>query len=160
MWIELPNFWIAVINIIGIPLCHLAIAWASTCLPAGMFVRPLPPKPTHDSAGYENFFHEKLFLVRYWKNLLPDAAPWFKGFAKGKLESTDHNYLQTFVCETRRGELSHWIQILAISLFIIWTPSPASSIIIIYAILANAPCIINLRYTRLRIIALIHKKYT
>jgi glycosyl-4,4'-diaponeurosporenoate acyltransferase len=160
MWIELPNFWIAVINIIGIPLCHLAIAWASTCLPAGMFVRPLPPKSTHDSAGYENFFHEKLFLVRYWKNLLPDAAPWFKGFAKGKLESTDHDYLQTFVCETRRGELSHWIQILAISLFIIWTPSPASSIIIIYAILANAPCIINLRYTRLRIIALIHKKYT
>ena len=160
MWIELPNFWIAVINIIGIPLCHLAIAWASTYLPAGMFVRPLPPKRAHDSAGCENFFHEKLFLVRYWKNLLPDAAPWFKGFAKGKLESTDHDYLQTFVCETRRGELSHWIQILVISLFIIWTPSPASSIIIIYAILANAPCIINLRYTRLRIIALIHKKYT
>lgn len=154
MWIELPNIWIALINIIGIPACHLGIAWLCTNLPAHFFERP-------NRTGVDfSFIYEKLFLVRYWKALLPDAAPWFNGFPKGKLESTDHEYLQTFVSETRRGELSHWIQIIAINLFIIWTPSPASIIIIIYAFLANAPCIINLRYTRQRIISLIHKKYT
>lgn len=155
MWIDLPNAWIAVINIIGIPLCHLAIAWLSTCLPDQLFQRPLPLKPRQGGTCYEKLLH-----VRRWKKLLPDAAPWFKGFAKGKLESTELQYLQTFIRETRRGEFSHWLQMPCIGLFIIWTPYPWSLIILVYAVLSNAPCIINLRYTRLRITALIHQKYS
>lgn len=153
MWIELSNTWILVINVTGIPLCHLLIAWLSTCLPASMFARPLPENPRPPGPGYE-----RIWRVRQWKHLLPDAAPWFKGFAKGSLQSTDQRYLETFALETRRGEFSHWVQILCISLFIIWTPQPASFIIVTYAIASNAPCIINLRYTRLRILFLIHRK--
>lgn len=155
MWINLPNVWIAVINIIGIPLCHLALAWWSTRLPDQLFKRPLPLNNHQGSTRYEKLLH-----VRRWKKLLPDAAPWFKGFAKGKLESTELQYLQTFIGETRRGELSHWLQMAALSLFIIWTPYPWSLIILVYAVLSNAPCIINLRYIRLRITTLIHKKYS
>lgn len=155
MWIDLPNTWIAVINILGIPLCHLAIAWLSTLLPDHLFQRPLPC-----SCKPNGFYYKHLLRVRQWKNLLPDAAPWFRGFAKGKLQSTEPTYLRTFINETRRGEFSHWLQMVCIAFFIIWTPNPWSLIILIYAILSNAPCIINLRYTRLRITALILKKYS
>lgn len=155
MWIDLPNIWIAVINILGIPLCHLAIAWLSTRLPGQIFERPLPI-----SCKPKAFYYRELLRVRQWKNLLPDAAPWFRGFAKGKLQSTESSYLRTFITETRRGEFSHWLQMACIGLFIIWTPYPWSIIILIYAILSNTPCIINLRYTRLRITALILKKYS
>ena len=157
MWIELPNIWIAVINILGTPLCHLGIAWLSTCLPASLFQKESPSAslPVKKS----NFLYEKILLVRLWKHLLPDAAPWFKGFPKGSLESTDRAYLESFVSETRRGEYSHWLQTIMIILFVVWTPYPACIIIIIYAIFSNAPCIINLRYTRLRILSLIDKKY-
>jgi len=157
MWIELTNSWIALINIIGIPTCHLGIAWLCTRLPASLFEKPHHQDSHHDR-GPDSVIYEKLFLVRYWKSLLPDAAPWFNGFAKGPLSSTKIDYLQSFVTETRRGEFSHWLQMLAISLFIIWTPHPWLFIILIYAILSNAPCIINLRYTRLRILSLIDKK--
>ncbi len=152
MWIELPNLWIALINIIGIPTCHLSIAWLCTRLPARYFEKQ------KQASNSNSLIYEKIFLVRYWKSLLPDAAPWFNGFAKGSLSSTKIDYLQSFVTETRRGEFSHWVQMLAISLFIIWTPPPAHFIIIIYAVFSNAPCIINLRYTRLRILSLIGKK--
>lgn len=154
MWIELPNLWIALVNIMGIPLCHIMISWLATCLPATIFERSATPLP---SSG--NLWYDTIWQVRRWKHYLPDAAPWFKGFAKGSLQSTDYHYLKTFALETRRGEFSHWIQLLVISLFIIWTPSPASFIIIFYAIISNAPCIINLRYTRLRINSLIHRKH-
>ncbi len=155
MWIDLPNIWIAVINILGIPLCHLGIAWLSTCLPERLF-----HKETPDTSHQNGLLYEKLFLVRRWKHLLPDAAPWFKGFPKGSLDSTDHTYLKSFVSETRRGEYSHWLQTLLILLFVVWTPYPACIIIIVYAIISNAPCIINLRYTRLRILSFINKKYS
>lgn len=155
MWLELPNIWIAVINILGIPVCHLGIAWLSTCLPARMFQQQLAHTEQANGDWYDHVFH-----VRRWKKLLPDAAPWFRGFAKGKLKSTDSIYLTTFIGETRRGEFSHWLQIIAISLFILWTPYPASIIIVLYAIASNAPCIINLRYTRLRMVNLLHKKQT
>ena len=154
MWIELANTWIALINTIGIPACHLGIAWLCTRLPASLFVKKHHTGNSHTAIR----IYQRLFLVRYWKSLLPDAAPWFNGFAKGSLSSTKINFLRSFVTETRRGEFSHWLQMLAIGLFIIWTPHPWHFIILIYAIFSNAPCIINLRYTRLRILSLIDKK--
>ena len=157
MWIELPNIWIAVINILGIPVCHLGIAWLSTCLPVSFFQRNTLSPARRAASNY--FLYEKILLVRHWKHHLPDAAPWFKGFPKGTLDSTDLDYLESFVSETRRGECSHWIQMILIALFVLWTPCPACIIIITYAIISNAPCIINLRYTRLRILSFIDKKH-
>lgn len=154
MWIELPNLWIAVINIIGIPATHLLIAWWSTRLPSTWFA-PRKSLPTKKKA---HPIYEKLFLIRHWKHLLPDAAPWFKGFPKGSLQPTDPSYLRTFILETRRGEFSHWVQTIVITAFIAWNPYPANIIIIVYAFLSNLPCILNLRYTRQRLFALLSKR--
>lgn len=152
MWLELPNLWIALINALGIPAVHLAIAWWSTQLPAQMF--DSSPCPQNSSKIYE-----RLFLIRRWKHLLPDGSSWMKGFAKGTLKSTDHDYLKAYISETRRGEFSHWVQWLAISLFIIWTPPPYHFLILFYATLANLPCILNLRYTRIRLSRVLSKSH-
>ncbi len=150
MWIELPNLWIAVINCLGIPATHLLISWLSTRLPAATFH---PEGPLFHTRAWERggFPYQRIFKVRQWKDRLPDAAPWFKGFAKGKLRSTEPAYLRTFILETCRGEFSHWLQIIAISCFIAITPYPACLFIIAYSLLSNLPCIINLRHTRIRL---------
>jgi glycosyl-4,4'-diaponeurosporenoate acyltransferase len=152
MWIDIPNFWIAVINCVGIAAAHLLIAWGFTRLPASVFHSATTGPPRSSCR-----FYERVFFVRRWKGLLPDAAPWFGGIAKAKLKSTDPAYLESFAAETRRGECSHWLQLLTISGFILWTPWPASLGIIAWAFFSNLPCIISLRHTRLRILQLRHR---
>lgn len=150
MWIDLPNFWIVVLNCLGIPAAHLIVAWWSTRLPADAF---LPSGFLFRTRAWEHDgnFYQRVFLVRRWKDHLPDAAPWFRGFAKDRLRSSDRGYLQTFMIETCRGEFSHWIQIIAINLCLLWTPNPACLIIVAYSLLSNLPCIINLRHVRARL---------
>jgi glycosyl-4,4'-diaponeurosporenoate acyltransferase len=102
--------------------------------------------------------YEKVFFIRRWKHLLPDGAPWFDGFPKKKLESTEPGYLRKFILETRRGEFSHWLQIIAITGFIAWNPFPANLIIISYALASNLPCLLNLRHTRQRLLPVLQKQ--
>ena len=146
MWIDLPNLWIGLLNGLGIPVTHLLIAWGCTKLPASLW-RAGPPRKPHGSGA----LYERVFLVRHWKHLLPDAAIWFGGIPKSSLQSVDPEFLTTFVAETRRGEFSHWLQLLVISSFIAWTPFPYALIIIAWACFSNIPCIISLRHTRLRV---------
>ena len=156
MLAEIPLLWLAAINTIGIPITHLLIAGFSTLLPQSWFRKTsdgLQPNYSKSTVCYEN-----VFFIRKWKGLLPDAAPWFKGFPKGSLQSTDPNYLKTFIAETRRGEFSHWLQILAISTFALFNPWPAAIIIVVYSIISNMPCILNLRYTRIRILRVLAKE--
>lgn len=154
MWIELPNLWITLLNVIGIPCAHLVLAILATKLPVRWFAR----ETIAPMSRAEIRLHQQLFLTPKWKQLLPDAAPWFGGFAKGKLTDTSPEYLHRFIAETRRGELSHWAQTLVIFSFIAWNPWPANLVIASYALLSNLPCILNLRYTRARLIRVLHKK--
>jgi hypothetical protein len=43
----------------------------------------------------------------------------------------------------------------AVSAFIIWTPFPYALIILFYAALSNLPCILNLRFTRARLVSVL-----
>ena len=155
MWIELPNIWIAVINTLGIPVTHMILAWGSTRLPQKWFRKD--PEETQQKRSLQQFLIEQVFRIRSWKKHLPDAAPMFKGFPKATLHSKEPAYLRSFVAETRRGEFSHWLQMVAIPFFIIWTPWPGNLIVILWAVISNLPCILNLRYTRQRMRLLLHK---
>lgn len=154
MWVELPNFWIITLNVIGIPLAHVALSIAATKLP----IRYFRSKNAHRSRPVELLLHSKVFHTRRWKQLLPDAAPWIGGFPKGKLLNTEPDYLDTFTSETRRGELAHWAQIIVIASYIIWNPWPANLVILFYAALSNLPCILNLRFTRIRLQRVLHQQ--
>lgn len=156
MWIELSNLWVAIINSLGIPATHMLLAWGCTRMPQQWFRKT--PEETNNKRRLQQFAFEHIFQVRRWKNLLPDAAPMFKGFPKDSMKSTDPEYIRSFVAETRRGEFAHWLQMFAIPLFIIWTPWPGNLIVVIWAVVSNLPCIINLRYIRQRMRNLLHKR--
>ncbi|MCG3203593.1 MAG: hypothetical protein KCHDKBKB_00263 [Elusimicrobia bacterium] len=96
--------------------------------------------------------YQRVFMVRYWKKWLPDAAPWFKGgFPKKGLRLLTQDFIQTFIIETCRGELTHWISMGIAPIFFLWNAPWVGSAMIIYAVAANLPCIITQRYNRIRL---------
>jgi len=97
-------------------------------------------------------FYEKFFRIKSWKEKVPDGARLFKGgFPKKNLEQSDFGYLNTFMLETCRGELTHWLQILPVWVFFLWNVWWAGLIMVAYALLANIPCILLQRYNRARL---------
>jgi len=96
--------------------------------------------------------YERLFRVKNWKKRLPDGAALFKGgFKKKHLEGIDQVYLEDFIRETCRAELTHWIVLLFGFIFLIWNLWWVGIIMVIYAFLVNLPCIITQRYNRIRL---------
>ena len=157
MWVDLPGLWIVIANIIGIPAIHLGISWIYTRMDRNRFA---PQSAIYRERLWERQgrFYEKVFLIRKWKHLLPDAAPWFDGFAKGKLSRKDPRFVRDFIAETCRGESAHYAQIPGILLTLIWNPWPAAACVMIaYAFLSNLPCILLQRYTRIRMTRLLTK---
>lgn len=146
MWIEWPPLWTGVANVLVIPAVHLGVSWLVTRLPDGWF-----SARGGGVARWEGRFYERWLMIRRWKDSLPDAAPWFGGAAKARLERRDPDYLRSFARETRRGEWAHWGQALLLNICLLWTPLPWAWIIVGYALLSNLPCILNQRYTRLRL---------
>ncbi|MEM1441470.1 MAG: hypothetical protein AAGF67_03955 [Verrucomicrobiota bacterium] len=151
MLLDLSNLWIVILNVIGIPAIHLGISWIYTQMSRDSF-NPDSPIFRHRSWEDRGQIYQRLFRIRRWKHLLPDAAPWFDGFAKGKLSDKDPAYLRAFIAETCRGEAAHYAQIPGIILTLIWNPWPVAAIVmIVYAFLSNIPCVLLQRFTRARL---------
>lgn len=151
MWIELPKVWIVVLNVLSVPFIHLGISWWFTRLSRDLF---RPDTFLFRERAWENggVFYQTLFRIRQWKGLLPDAAPWFDGFAKRNLNGKDPAYLKAFRKETCRGEAAHYAQALALLITVIWNPWPvAAFVMMVYAVLSNLPCILIQRFTRCRL---------
>jgi glycosyl-4,4'-diaponeurosporenoate acyltransferase len=97
-------------------------------------------------------FYERLFRLKSWKRRLPDGAAIFKnGFEKKRLKGTNKDYLDSFIRETCRAELTHWIVFLFGPLFLIWNLWWVGMVMIVYATIANIPCVITQRYNRIRL---------
>jgi glycosyl-4,4'-diaponeurosporenoate acyltransferase len=149
LW-TLPIVWTVVLNIIPWLAIHLGVAYIVTRMPAARFC---PRAWIYGQRSWEagGSLYERLFRIKAWKGLLPDAAPWFPGgFAKKSLQGLDRDYLERFVRETCRGELVHWITMLWTPIFFLWNPAWACLVIIGYALAANVPCILAQRYNRIR----------
>jgi glycosyl-4,4'-diaponeurosporenoate acyltransferase len=100
----------------------------------------------------------EILRIRRWKGWLPEAGDLFAGgFNKKRLVSKDRTYLSTYVRETRRAELGHWLCVACAPLFFLWNPWPIGVVMIVYAIAANGPCIASLRYNRLRLQRILSK---
>ncbi|MDD3777382.1 MAG: glycosyl-4,4'-diaponeurosporenoate acyltransferase [Actinomycetota bacterium] len=96
--------------------------------------------------------YHKIFKVKSWKKFIPDGGTLFKrGFAKKKLAQKSSPYLSQFLNETKRAELTHWLQILPVPVFFLWNQWWVGLIMIAYALLANIPCILLQRHNRLRL---------
>ena len=152
MWLDLPKLWIVILNAVPIPAIHLGFSWWFTRIDRDCFD---PDSWLYRVRSWEEGgkAYQTLFHIRRWKHLLPDAATWFDGFAKGELKKMDPPHLRTFVVETCRGEAAHWVQIPGLLLTLIWNPWPtAAAVMIVYAFASNFPCLLLQRFTRARLV--------
>lgn len=120
--------------------------------PRSFFFRSHPFEK--DGQLYEDFLK-----VKSWKKLLPDGGGLWKkrGYKKRHLEDFSEENLEKFLVEACRGELTHWLSILPFWVFGFFLPASATWAMLIYALVANLPCIITQRYNRPRVQKLLER---
>ena len=151
MLVHLPTFITIPIDVVAWFLIHMGVSYIMSRQPLTSFNSK---SWLYRKRGWEKNgrFYEKLFRLKSWKRRLPDGAAIFKnGFEKKRLKGTNKDYLDAFIRETCRAELTHWIVFLFGPLFFIWNLWWVGIIMILYAAIANIPCIITQRYNRIRL---------
>jgi glycosyl-4,4'-diaponeurosporenoate acyltransferase len=137
-----------------------AVAWFVIQVGTGYFVHRLPASTfEHDGPLWRarpfergGRFYERWFRVRRWKHLLPEGGAVFAGgISKRRLPGRDQPSLLVYARETRRGETGHWLAMAFLPLFVLWNPWWLMPYMAAYALVTNVPCIVAMRYNRLRI---------
>jgi glycosyl-4,4'-diaponeurosporenoate acyltransferase len=158
MLIEIPIIWIIIINFLLWFIIHISIAYIVTIFPTH-YINIKSWIYKQRSWEQNGKIYETIFKIKSWKELLPDGAALFKkGFRKKRIVSLNNDYLNQFIFETCRAELVHWLVILFAPIFFIWNPCWAGIVMIIYAFLANLPCIIAQRYNRIRFLRILNNR--
>lgn len=107
----------------------------------------------------EGKFWRHTFRVHQWKDKLPDGASLFHaGYKKKKLRNNDLTTVTTFIKETKRAELIHWMLMVPAPFTFLWNPLWAGWLMIAYALSVNIPFILIQRYNRSRLMRLQKKK--
>jgi glycosyl-4,4'-diaponeurosporenoate acyltransferase len=142
---------IIVIDILAWFVIHMSISYAVTQMPLRMFNSALWLYRSRWPEA-ENRIYKRFLFIHSWKKLLPDGAALFeRGCRKKNLSAKDPAYIVRFIEETCRGECAHWITFICAPLFFFWNEAAVGWIMIIYAFLANFPCIVTQRYNRFRL---------
>ena len=158
MLFRLPTFYAVMLDILAWSVIHIGVSYMMTQVPLGHFDSNFW---IYRGRRWENNgrIYEKIFRLRIWKKLLPDGAALFKkGFEKKHLKGLDCSYLNEFVRETCRAELTHWVVFLVSPIFFIWNLWWVGIVMIFYATLANMPCIISQRYNRIRLKRVLYRR--
>lgn len=157
--IYLGTFWTVIIDIIAWFIIHMGVALIMVQIPAECFD---PGNFLFRLRNWENggALYNKIFRIKKWKESAPDGDRLFKnkGFPKRRLKSRDQSYLELFLLETCRAELTHWIIIGFALPFFLWNRFHVGLIMILYALLENLPLIMVQRYNRNRLVRVIEKK--
>ena len=151
MILHLPSLWMIAINIIVWLCIHVGVSVSISVKEQSAFN---PEAWLYRERDWEKSgrIYEVILKIKGWKRYLPDGAAVSRsGFRKKHLQNYDAAYIQKFIAETCRAELTHWI-ILAFSIiFFIWNIWWVGIIMIIYASTVNIPCVITQRYNRVRL---------
>lgn len=99
----------------------------------------------HDGRTWERFG------VRRWKDAVPELGGMFGGVSKRRLPAPSRSGLERMMAETRRAELVHWIVPAPLLVMPAWNPAWLVAVMVAYAVLANAPCVVIQRYNRARL---------
>ena len=98
--------------------------------------------------------------IHEWKDLLPEAGDLFPGgISKRHLPGTDEPGLRQFAEETRRAELGHWWALCCGPVFVLWNAPLASTLLVGYGVVVNAPFIVVQRYNRFRTLDVIERRF-
>jgi glycosyl-4,4'-diaponeurosporenoate acyltransferase len=151
-FVHLSTFWTVILDIVVWFVIHLGVAFLL------VRVRAMSFDPESWLCGCkrwekEGSLYQRLFRIRNWKHRLPDAAPFLgeRGFPKKKLLEKSSTYLSSFLTETCRAEIVHWVIILFSPLFFLWNPCWVGFLMIFYALAENLPMIMAQRYNRYRL---------
>ncbi|HBO34691.1 MAG TPA: glycosyl-4,4'-diaponeurosporenoate acyltransferase [Anaerolineaceae bacterium] len=103
--------------------------------------------------------YQDIFRIRHWKHLLPDGGSLWKkkGYKKKHLKNYSEENLIRFLVESCRGELTHWLAIFSFWVFGFFLPLNSLWFMLLYALVANLPCIFAQRYNRPRVQKLLRK---
>lgn len=151
---DLPAGWVVALNAGAWLVIHLGVSYFSSRLPIAWFD---PDGWLYRTRRWERGgrVYERIFLIRAWKRLLPDGAALFRrGFRKRRMTGRSPRYCRTFVLETCRAELCHWLVFALVPLFFAWNPWWVAWPMVPYALAVNLPCIVAQRYNRPRLAAL------
>jgi glycosyl-4,4'-diaponeurosporenoate acyltransferase len=103
--------------------------------------------------------YQAVLHIRKWKSLLPSGGPALGAdFSLARVESHDRGYLQRWVLESCRAEITHWLAMASVALFLLWNPPVGVAANVVYAFAANVPCILAQRYNRPRVLALLERQ--
>ena len=148
--VVLPLWSVAVLN---------AVAWGGWSAAAGYLAHRRPTsafakdRALYRLRGFERGdLYERRLRIKRWKDRLPEAGALFTGgFSKRSVRTKDRATLERFVIETRRAEWAHWLIIGATPFFLIWNPWWVEPFMVLYALVANLPCLLVQRYNRGRL---------
>ncbi len=140
-------------------------AWCAVQVGAGYLAHRVPDSWLADDHGLlhvapgEPAFYDRLH-VRAWKSRLPEAGAVFGGLDKRRLTGASPGALAQYAGETRRAELTHWLALAPLPLFVALNLHPPilAAGMVAYAIAVNVPCIVALRYNRARIARLLERR--
>jgi glycosyl-4,4'-diaponeurosporenoate acyltransferase len=140
--------------------------WAVWSFGVGLFAHRLPIERLGHDAGVLRLRPAELdgsfarrIRVKRWKDRLPEAGTFFAGgFSKRTVATRDPVYLERFVVETRRAEVTHWLVMAIAPVFVLWNPWWVVVVMFAYALAANGPCLVVQRYNRMRLYRVLERQ--
>lgn len=154
MIVSLNDWLVVALNVIVWFAWSAGIGYVGHRLPTAVFEREswLTRLRAFETRGR---WYERRLNIKRWKDRLPEAGAFFAGgFSKRTVTRSE---LARFVVETRRAELVHWVAMALWPVFAIWNPPWAVGVVFVYAVVANAPCLLVQRYNRARLAYLIDR---
>jgi glycosyl-4,4'-diaponeurosporenoate acyltransferase len=158
MLVELAGIWLVVLNGIAWVALNLGIAYLCCRVPTQRLEHRRWLFRTRDwERG--GAVYQAILRIRKWKSLLPSGGHALGAdFSLARVKSRDRAYLQRWVLESCRAELTHWLAMASVVLFMLWNPPVGVAVNVVYAIAANVPCILAQRYNRPRILAILERQ--
>ncbi|MBN1639960.1 MAG: hypothetical protein JXA09_01900 [Anaerolineae bacterium] len=157
MLVDLSGIWLVLLNAIAWVAIHLGVASLCCRIPARWL----------DHRGWlfrtrgwerEGAIYQAVLGIRAWKSLLPSGGTALgTDFSLSRVESHRRRYLERWVVESCRAEITHWLAMACVVLFVLWNPPAGLIPNVVYAIAANAPCILAQRYNRPRVVAILDR---
>lgn len=100
--------------------------------------------------------YQELFHVKAWKKSIPELSDFVKWvFPKKHIREFTNEYLQQYLFESCKSEITHWLIIFSSLLFYLWCESNLATLMFLIAVILNMPYIIIQRYNRPRIMGMV-----
>jgi len=96
-------------------------------------------------------WYERTLMVRRWKQWLPEAGGWFGGLSKRTRPDLAQGGWRRLAAECLRAERTHGWILLAAPVMAVWNPGWLFVANVVFAVVANVPCLVVSRSTRGRL---------